>query len=318
VLIALALLGIGLIAAPGIFKMFDRAPLGAEMIKEFKPYMTEARLDGYQRHIADIDAGVREGDTRVAAALEGTGAGAHARFQERFPEFAAFEREWGPINADMSDLLERIQANRVNYDAVAALPSFTLFPWFFVIPGVLVLVAAGAAARRPGQWGRIRWALVALGIGLVLAPAVFQMFERAPKGQKMVEAFETIETRKKVETIQGYFGSIAVGQGSVRLELIPALRKTGLSEAQVAQRFPDVTALDEHWIAILNDLTPMIGTMSDNVDNYQAVAALPPFSLFPWFFVAPGLLIAGLAVGRRPSGRAPASFPSSPQPERAA
>lgn len=318
-LVALALLGIGLVAAPAIFQMFDRAPLGAEMIDEFAPYMTEARLDGYQRHIADIEAGVREGDTKIAAALEGSGAAANARFERRFPEFAAFTREWGPIHADMSDLLNRIEANRGNYDAVAALPSFTLFPWFFVIPGVLVLVGAGAAALRPGRWGSIRWALAALGIGLVLAPAVFQMFERAPKGQKMVEAFETIETRKKVETIQGYFGAIAVGQGAVRLELIPALRKErGLSEEQIARRFPGVTALDRRWIPILNDLTPMIGTMSDNVDNYQAVAALPPFALFPWFFVAPGLLIAGLALGRRPSGRAPASFPSSPQPERAA
>jgi hypothetical protein len=317
VLVALALLGIGLIAAPGIFKMFDRAPLGAEMITEFEPYMTEARLDGYQRHIADIDAGVREGDTKVAAALEGTSAAEHRRFEQRFPEFAAFEREWGAIHADMSDLLQRIQANRVNYDAVAALPNFKLFPWFFVIPGVLVLVAVGAAARWAGRWGSIRWALAALGIGLVLAPAVFQMFSRAPKGQRMVEAFETIETRKKVETIQGYFGAITVGQGSVRLELIPALKETGLSDAQIEQRFPDTTAFDERWVPILNDLTPMIGTMSDNVDNYQAIAALPPFGLFPWFFVAPGLLIAGLAVGRRPSGRAPARLHSRPQTERA-
>ena len=63
----------------------------------------------------------------------------------------------------------------------------------------------------------------------------------------------------------------------------------------------------------------MIGTMSDNVDNYQAVAALPPFSLFPWFFVAPGLIVAGLAVGRRPRrDRGRAGLERSPQPERAA
>ena len=214
ILIALACLGVGLIVAPAIFKMWDRAPLGAEMIDEFAPYMKEARLDGYERHIADIHAGVREGDTKVAAALEGSGPAAHRRFERRFPEFAAFADEWNEvIHPDMSDLLSRIQANRVNYDAVAALPKFTLFPWFFVIPGVLVLVAVAAAARWPGRWGGIRWGLAGLGVGLVLAPAVFQMFDRAPKGQRMVEAFETIETRKKVESIQGYFGSIAVGQG---------------------------------------------------------------------------------------------------------
>jgi hypothetical protein len=53
-------------------------------------------------------------------------------------------------------------------------------------------------------------------------------------------------------------------------------------------------------------MTPMIGAMSDNVSNYQAVAALPPFPLFPWFFVAPGLLVAGSALlaGPRRSPRA--------------
>jgi hypothetical protein len=61
--------------------------------------------------------------------------------------------------------------------------------------------------------------------------------------------------------------------------------------------------LDNNWVGILNDLTPMIGAMSDNVGNYQAVAALPPFALFPWFFVLPGLLIGGLAFAAGPRGR---------------
>ena len=51
----------------------------------------------------------------------------------------------------------------------------------------------------------------------------------------------------------------------------------------------------------------MIGAMSDNVDNYQAISGLPAFGLFPWFFVLPGLLIAGLALlPLRRGGRAAA------------
>jgi len=287
-LVALAVLGAGLIAAPAVFQMFHRAPLGAQMIKEFKPYMTSARLNGYQRDLRVIDAGVREGDTTVPAALYGRGAAAQRHFDARFSEFASFRTHWPAINADMSDLLDRIQGNLGNYQAVAALPSFKLFPWFFVIPGVLVLVALGIAVARPPAWSPVRWVLVALGVGLVLAPAVFQMFDRAPKGGRMMTAFKTIETRHKVETIQGYFGDIAVGQGAVRLGIIPALRKQGLSRHAIATRFPDVTAFDKRWVPILGDLTPMIGTMSDNVDNYQAVKALPPFPLFPWFFVKIG------------------------------
>lgn len=299
-LVAFALIGIGLALAPVAFGMFERGPKGAVMMEEFAPFMTDARLDGFQRHIRDIDAGVREADGAVAVALEGRGAQAHRRFEERFPAFAQFRREWGPIHADMTALLDTIQANAGNYRAVAALPSFRLFPWFFVIPGVLVALLALAAALRPAAWRTIRWALVALGIGLVLAPVAFQMFDRAPKGGRMMTAFETIQTRAKVESIQGYFGTIAVGQGTLRLEIVPALRRSGIGARELETRFADVATLNRRWVAILNDLTPMIGAMSDNVDNYQAVASLPPFPLFPWFFVAPGLLIAGLALG---SGR---------------
>jgi hypothetical protein len=89
---------------------------------------------------------------------------------------------------------------------------------------------------------------------------------------------------------------MAVGQGAIRLDVIPALEGAGLTSAQIATRYPAVTALDDDWVHILNDMTPMIGVMSDSVAGYQAVASLPPFPLFPWFFVIPGLLVAGLAV----------------------
>ena len=122
----------------------------------------------------------------------------------------------------------------------------------------------------------------------------------------MISAFHDIETRKKVESIQGYFGEIAAGQGSVRLNLVPALQKRGLSDAQIAERFPGVDTLDRQWVSTLQNLTPMIGAMSDNVVNYEAVAALPPFTLFPWFFVLPGLIAIGLAFVAGPKRSRPA------------
>jgi hypothetical protein len=195
----------------------------------------------------------------------------------------------------MSDLLDTVQANRGNYNAVADLPSFRLFPWFFAIPGALIFGVAGLALFRPGLRRPARVALVALAIGLILAPVVFQMFTRAPKGGQMMTAFSSIETSAKVEQIQQYFSDIAVGQGAIRLDIEPAL---GRASKPIAA----VTTLDDNWVHILNDMTPMIGAMSDNVGNYQAIKALPPFPLFPWFFVIPGALVAGLVLtnGFRP------------------
>ncbi len=298
-LIALAVLGAGLIAAPAIFQMFERAPKGARMITAFQPYMTKERLAGYQTEMRQIDAGVREVRTRAAARL----AQGDRPFAARFPTFVDFQGRWPRIYADMGGMLTTIQHNRGNYEAVAALPDFRLFPWFFVLPGVLLLLLVGLAALRPASWRTVRWVVAALGVGVALAPAAFQMFDRAPKGGRMVDAFRTIETHRRVETIQGYFGDMAVGQGAVRLEIAPALQATGLSDAQVAAQFPAVTTLNDQWTHVLNDMTPMIGTMSDNVGNYDAVAALPPFPLFPWFFVLPGLIAVGLAFLAGPRRR---------------
>ncbi len=306
-LVALAVIGVALIVLPFAFGMFTRAPKGADMIAGFRPYMTAARLDGYQRDMRQIDAGVRDATTTAAAVLVPASGHRSASFATRFPDVVAFGSEWPPIDKSMTSMLTTIQANLGNYDDVAALPNFSLFPWFFVIPGVLALILVSIAVIRPRWWRPARWALVALGIGLILAPVAFRMFERAPAGEHMVNAFRTIETQSNVESVQDDFGTIASGQGAIQLELVPVLQGAGLSGAQIRTRFPGITELDDSWVGILNDLTPMIGAMSDNIANYQAVAALPPFRLFPWFFVLPGLLIAGLAVAagpRRRTGRA--------------
>lgn len=314
-LVALAALGVGLAVAPLLFGMFDRAPKGAAMIDGFRPYMSEERLTVFEGHITGIREAVREGQGPVADAL---GGGGSASLEREYPTFAAFAREWPAIDDDMSRMLATIKRNVGNYEAVAALPDFKLFPWFFVVPGALLVLLAAGALLRPAAWPRLRWAVAALAVGLVLAPAVVQMFTRAPKGAEMVSAFTTIETRANVERIQGYFGSIAVGQGAVRLELVPVLeRRLDVSAAELAARFPASVALVERWPDILGDLTPMIGAMSDNVVNYEAVAALPDFRLFPWFFVAPGLIALALVAAARPRTHpdaAPALIPAQGAP----
>jgi hypothetical protein len=293
---AIAVLGVALVAMPVVFQMFDRAPKGATMISSFRPDMTNARLGGYQAELREINAAVSEAPAVAGRLFGSPGAGAQKRLDLRFADFAQFELQWRVIDRSMSGMITTIRANLGNYEAVAALPSFTLFPWFFVLPGLIVAGLIALAVARPARWRPVRWVLVALGVGLALSPAFFQMFSRAPAGGRMMTAFRTIETNARVQQIQGYFGEMSVGQGAVQLELLPALRRSGLSAADLATRYPGLERFDGQWVHILNDMTPMIGVMSDNVVNYEAVAALPAFALFPWFFVIPGALLAGLAL----------------------
>lgn len=305
----LAGLGLLLVVMPFAFSMFSRAPKGATMLQQFRPFMTSSRLTGFQDDMRQVGAAVQEVDTSAALRLEKLTPGAGIP-----PGYRTFDAQWPAIDDTMTGLLDRVQANLGNYQAVAALPSFKLFPWFFVIPGLLTLTLAGVALARPGLRTVVRGALVAIGVGLVAAPLAFQMFQRAPAGGRMMAAFKSIETNANVSRIQGYFSTMAGGQGAIRLQVVPALEASGLTSQQVAADYPAITKLDGNWVHILNDMTPMIGAMSDSVSRYQAIAALPPFPLFPWFFVIPGVLLAGLAVvaGRTPQGAEPAGGAATP------
>src|SRR5690349_1883817 len=83
-LVALAVLGLGLVAAPAVFGMFSRAPQGATMLHDFKPFMTEDRLAGFSTDIDTIDASVSELDQASAGQLS--------------PSYAAFSEQWPAID----------------------------------------------------------------------------------------------------------------------------------------------------------------------------------------------------------------------------
>lgn len=293
--VGLAVLGAALVLAPVLMGMFSEAPAGAEMLDEFTPFMSEHRLDGFSGHLGTIDAAVAELD---AAGVRASNS-----------DYSTFSEQWPAIDADMTGLMDRVHGNLDNYEAMASLPSFRLFPWFFLVPGAVVLLAAGVTLRL-GRWTWAARASVALAaVSLIAIPLVFGMFSRGPKGGEMMRAFENLETTENVARIQGYFADMAVGQGAIRLQVVPALEAAGRTPAEVAEEFPATTRLNAQWVPILVDMTPMIGAMSDNVDNYDAIRSMPPFSLFGWAFLVPGVLVLALGAAAWRPRRASASVP---------
>lgn len=293
--------GIGLAAAPVAFQMFDRAPLGGTMIDDFRPYMTHAKIDAFRGYMDKIDAAVNE-SVQVRTELIDNGTLTADEYDTQFVGVQQLTSTWTTIDADMSDLLDRMDANMGNYAAVAALPPFAMFPWFFVLPGVMVAGVAAATlwslrSGRPHR--RLLWVLVGLGVAIMAAPVAFQMFTRAPKGADMINDFRPMMTRERVQNVQRYFVTLGGAEGQMRVTLMPVYLDGGGATADV----PAVAEFSVQWPTIVKDFNPMIATMSDNVDNFQAVDALPSFALFPWFFVIPGALVAGSAVAalRRPS-----------------
>jgi len=281
VLVAALALGLGLAAAPAAFQMFSRAPAGGEMLDDFRPHMRQSKLDSFRDHLARIDAAEAQSHGRAIGRRVGAG---------QLPAVETLQGEWSTIQSDMTGMLDDIEANVGRYKQVDALPPFPLFPWFFVLPG---LIGAGIAG-----WGLLRLrsgrptrsavvALGALGVALVLAPAAFRMFSRAPAGGAMINDLRPLMTEDRVSTLQQSFLTIGAAEGELRLRALPEIAEGGA---------PAVEQAVERWPQMSADMAPMIGAMSDNLDNFAAVDALPPFPLFPWFFVLPGVILAGLAI----------------------
>ena len=301
--VAAAIIGLGLALAPVAFQMFDRAPKGGTMIDGFKPYMTTARIERFQNDLATIDRAHSQAIT-LRSEFPDTSA-AHS------VALNAFLDQWPAIDADMTSMLATMRANIGHYNGVAALPPFVLFPWFFVAPGLIIaaLAVRSWTADRRAKTIRGRWLpLFVVALGVIAAPAIFQMFTRAPGGSAMIDDFKPFMTRTKVTQIQGYFLTIGSGEGDLRRTVVPELTGSGrVQPAQVA----DISTLNAQWPTISGGMAPMIGAMSDNVGNFDAVVALPPFWMFPWFFVLPGLLVAGFALAARRSEPEPALAPLS-------
>ncbi|MEQ1698940.1 MAG: hypothetical protein ABMA25_02470 [Ilumatobacteraceae bacterium] len=288
--------GLGVAAAPAAFQMFSRAPLGGTMIDDFAPYMEQQKIDDFRGYMTRIDAAQAE-STALRNAMAADGTMSVEDYDATFSGATALTDQWPAINADMTDLLDRMDANMGNYRAVAALPPFPLFPWFFVLPGLMVAGVAAAilwaqrSAAAPTP--RRRWqALGGLGIALIAAPFAFQMFTRAPQGGEMIDSFRPMMTRERVQNVQGYFITLGGAEGQLRVGALPAAEAGGANAAD----YSAITAWSQEWPTIVGDFNPMIATMSDNVDNFQAVDAMPSFGLFPWFFAIPGALVVGLAV----------------------
>lgn len=292
-LIAALAVGVGLALAPVAFQMFTRAPMGADMINEFRPYMNIEKVEDFEGYLSLIDSANAEITTVLRPTLEADG----VDYETTFPLASSLNSEWDAINFDMSDLVDTMDSNIDNFAAIDALPSFNLFPWFFVLPGFFIAVVAFLAlrARKSGKDNRrLLIAVVGLGIAVVLAPAIFQMFTRAPKGGDMINDFRPMMTTERVRNVQGYFITLGASEGEIRNKVVPAITEaSGLSAAEFAATYPATVEYNENWPTIVTAFAPMIAAMADNLDNYAAVDAMPPFALFPWFFVIPGVLVAG-------------------------
>jgi hypothetical protein len=84
---------------------------------------------------------------------------------------------------------------------------------------------------------------------------------------------------------------IALAEGQIRNQLVPLAKTQSPSSG-----YPVIGEFSQKWPTISSEFAQFLGVMSDNLRRFAAVKALPPFALFPFFFILPGLLVIGLTL----------------------
>lgn len=172
---AVLVIGIALIVMPFAIGLPSKASHGQTMIDQFRPIMQQSSVNTaanyYNKTFAPLRA-VATGGAKAAGEIQPMMSGlaqelhmtpaqlqqflgkqypAMAKLLGSFPQLVpVFDKVPAGLDA-YKPLLTTMQANVENYASISSLPNFRLFTWFFVVPGVLLVVLSGwplLAARR--------------------------------------------------------------------------------------------------------------------------------------------------------------------------
>ena len=359
-LVAVLIVGIGLIVAPFVIQLPSRGDAGQTMIDGFHPIMQPGRVaqtatyynnvftplgevvpavsaanlskfQGYLQGIKAMEPEVPQLVGGLAQQLHMTPAQVNQFLGTNFPAMAQLLQGLPQIDTNFSALLgvmskgqavfaqvpaglafykplvETMQANVGTYGKVSSLPSFRLFTWFFVIPGVLLVLLAGVAlagARRgkrftvPALVGT-----VVVGVGLIAAPFIVQLPSRGDAGQTMMDSFRPIMQADNVRQTADYYNNVFVPLGQVAPAINPATIATfqgyadgmkaaepevpaligalaqqlHMTQAQVQQflatNFPATTQLLLGLPTLQTNLAGLVGVMSQHADAFAQVPA---------------------------------------------
>jgi hypothetical protein len=147
------------------------------------------------------------------------------------------------------------------------------------------------------------WVVLVVGLGLIVAPSIFGMWQRAPRGAQMISGFKPIMTVHNVPVIAGYGRVVLGGFGNSPAIVSEAAAhysggKVQLSYQQASQFLQ--THGDLGALSYLQQQLPTLGPPFSTLLSvfykdqpyFAGMVGLPNFSLFPYFFVLPGAILA--------------------------
>lgn len=149
--IIILLVGIALIVTPFAYKMFDRAPAGADMMADFEPVLTRPNVTTFQGHMetfAAIQADMQQMIPAFAQAMGMTEEQLNQMIQQQFPGLAEGMQQMDKMGEDFNMVITVMDNNVENFQKANELPMRNM-PWFFIIAGAIIVVLAGAQLLIP-------------------------------------------------------------------------------------------------------------------------------------------------------------------------
>lgn len=144
---------------------------------------------------------------------------------------------------------------------------------------------------------KLLWAVLVIGLVLVVAPFALGMPGKTAAGQRMLNSFHPLMGAASVQKTANYYNKVFVPLGPVATQFTAAA-----SDPQMQKELKPLTPMLQPVIPIFARVPagiawykPLVTTMQSNVSDYKSVDSLPNFNLFTWFFVIPGALLVLLA-----------------------
>jgi len=142
-------IGLALVIVPFALGMPGKTAAGQRMLNGFHPLMQPAAVQTTANYYNDVFTPLGKVSTQFTAAA------ANPQMQKQFAPLMPMLQPVMPIFKQVpaglrwyGPLVHTMQGNVNNYQQVNSLPDFRLFTWFFVVPGLLLVVLAGIGLVR--------------------------------------------------------------------------------------------------------------------------------------------------------------------------
>ena len=294
--VGLLVLGVLLVLGPIVGGLFSKVAAGNQMLDAFAPHMDADALARY-----DADLGILRGGTRGVDAIYSE----QHLTDGRFPGLDKYRRQSPAIDDRAARLLDRVKAAEPDYRQAASIGGFDRIPFLIVVTGIVaiwggcVLLTAGRGRAKPTVL-----VLALVSVALALFPFISNLDRGAHAGHRMLRSFTPLMTPVEVRQLQRDFVVIveAVGVLDTSFRQVP---QSGTAATEVA-------TLIERWPKVSSDLASLVGTINDNVGNFESLQSLDRLThsagssgleVFPWVLAGVGAASAGLALASWPRRR---------------